>query len=79
MSVGSPLGEYPVCPKKESFKMGGGEINTFSLSSAGFFFPSSITNILQAAPELTPVTHTLHAIIGMGHTITHSDLVQHTT
>jgi len=22
MSVGSPLGEYPVCPKKESFKMG---------------------------------------------------------
>lgn len=32
----------------------------------------SILNIFQAAPELTPVTHRLHAITAMGHTITHS-------
>lgn len=57
----------------------GEEINSFYLISADFFFPSSITNILQAAPELTLVTHALHAIIGMGHTISHSDLVQNMT
>lgn len=80
---------FPACFQPDRWLLlpldwGWGEINSFSLISVDcspFHVPPlpSILNIFQAAPELTPVTHRLHAITAMGHTITHSDLVQHTT